>query len=179
MIVLILKCLLLAVTAVGGAMALLPEIARVAVDQQAWTSHEDLARLASLAQAAPGPNMMIITVLGWRVYGVPGAIVATLAFCLPSALMITLLYPKWQSLKNSPWKTAMQTVLAALGVGMLVAGASFLSKITFDGIAYAVLTAGVAYASFSAGVKPVKLIASGALAGLCMSAFLIPASGLI
>jgi len=179
MIGLFIKSLLLALTAVGGAMALLPEIARVAIDQHGWTSHEDLAKLASLAQAAPGPNMMVITLLGWRVHGFAGALVATIAFCLPSALLITWLYPKWQRLKDSTWKQAAQTSLAALGVGMLFAGAFFFTKITYNGLSLAVLTALAAIASYRFATKPVQLIGIGAMAGVLSSSLLFLASGSI
>jgi chromate transporter len=156
-----LKCAGLAASAVGGAMALLPSI-----EHQNWTTPADLAQLAAIAQSAPGPNMLLITLIGWRSASLPGAIVATLGFCLPSALVIIMLYGRWHSLSASRWRNAAQTALAPLAVGMVLSGAlAFLalSRISFWSVAIMIVVAAV---NLRTKVPPVFLIAAGAIAGL-------------
>src|SRR5690606_13671261 len=65
--------------AFGGVNAVLPEVHRQAVDIHAWVSNDGFTELYALSQAAPGPNMMIVTLIGWQVGGVLGAFVATVA----------------------------------------------------------------------------------------------------
>ena len=63
--------------AVGGANAIVPELHRVVVSELRWMSGQEFAALFALAQAAPGPNVLVVSLVGWKVAGVPGAIAAT------------------------------------------------------------------------------------------------------
>jgi len=76
----------LSLVAIGGINAILPEIHRVVVDVEAWMTSAQFADLFALAQLAPGPNAMIVALIGWKVAGVGGALVATLAACGPSSI---------------------------------------------------------------------------------------------
>src|SRR5207253_3320636 len=69
----------LSLLAIGGINALLPEIHRVVVDVEGWMTSAEFADLFALAQLAPGPNAMVVSLLGWKVAGIPGAFVATIA----------------------------------------------------------------------------------------------------
>ena len=79
--------LMLSLLTVGGATTMLPEMHRNLVEVQGWMSSEEFAQLFALAQAAPGPNVLVISVFGWKAAGVAGALVATLAMILPSCLL--------------------------------------------------------------------------------------------
>ena len=63
--------------AVGGVSAVLPEMQRPVVPVHTWMGGAEFASLFALAQAAPGPNMLVSTLMGWRVAGLPGALAAT------------------------------------------------------------------------------------------------------
>jgi hypothetical protein len=76
----------LSLLAVGGANAVVPEIHRQAVDVAHWMNDREFADLFAIAQVSPGPNVIIVTLIGYRVAGVLGAAVATLAMCTPSCL---------------------------------------------------------------------------------------------
>ena len=76
--------------AFGGANAVLPEMQRQVVDVHHWMNAREFAALFALAQAAPGPNMMVVSLVGWRVAGFWGALVTTGAVAAPSS-MLTLL----------------------------------------------------------------------------------------
>ncbi len=73
--------------AVGGGNAALPEMHRVAVDVQHWLTDKQFADAFAISQLSPGPNVLIVTLIGYSVAGVTGALVATLAMCLPTAFM--------------------------------------------------------------------------------------------
>ncbi|HEY9074830.1 MAG TPA: chromate transporter, partial [Desulfobaccales bacterium] len=67
----------------------------------------------------PGPIIILATFVGYRVYGLIGALVATIAIFLPPILLIIFLTPYYQRLKEARWmRPVIQGILAAL-VGML------------------------------------------------------------
>src|SRR5690348_17841560 len=77
----------LSLVAIGGINAILPEFHRVVVDVEGWMTSAEFADLFALAQLAPGPNAMVVSLLGWKVAGIAGAFVATIAACGPSSLV--------------------------------------------------------------------------------------------
>jgi len=77
----------LSLLALGGANAVVPEIHRQAVEIGHWMSDRQFADFFAISQAAPGPNVMIVTLVGYHVAGLPGALVTTLAMCGPTAVL--------------------------------------------------------------------------------------------
>ena len=70
---------LLSLVAFGGATALLPEMHRVVVDNHHWLDDTTLTHRYAIAQASPGPNVLVVTLIGWKAAGLAGALAATLA----------------------------------------------------------------------------------------------------
>jgi hypothetical protein len=85
--------------AIGVANSTIPEIRRFAVDVQHWLSDRQFADSFALAQITPGPNLIIVTLIGYRVGGVEAAIVSTLAMCAP---------PLRDCLSGRPHRRALQ-----------------------------------------------------------------------
>src|SRR6185503_20374707 len=71
----------------GGGNAVLADIAQQSIAHN-WIGEREFSDLFALSRAAPGPGSMLATMIGWRAAGLPGALVATIAFYLPSALLI-------------------------------------------------------------------------------------------
>jgi chromate transporter len=78
---------LMSLFAVGGANAAIPEMHRVAVDVQHWMTDKQFADVFAISQMSPGPNVLIVTLIGYTVAGVAGALVATLPMCVPTAVL--------------------------------------------------------------------------------------------
>ena len=78
---------ILSLFAIGGAMAVVPEMHRQAVDVAHWMTERQFADLFAIGQAAPGPNIIIVTLIGFKAAGIPGALVATLAMCGPTCVL--------------------------------------------------------------------------------------------
>ena len=76
---------LMSLFAVGGANSAIPEMHRVAVDVQHWLTDKQFADVYAISQLSPGPNVLIVTLIGYSVAGVPLA--ATLAMCVPTAVL--------------------------------------------------------------------------------------------
>jgi len=78
---------LMSLFAVGGANAAIPEMHRVAVEVQHWMTDKQFADVFAISQLSPGPNVLIVTLIGYSVAGVAGALAATLAMCGPTAIL--------------------------------------------------------------------------------------------
>jgi chromate transporter len=157
---------LLSLLAFGGANSVVPEMHRLAVDVHGWMSSPEFADLFAIAQAAPGPNMMIVTLVGLRAAGVPGAIVATAAMCLPSCLLTFAASRAMDRFAHSPWRAALQAGLAPVTVGLVLGTGWVLTRAADHSVAAYALTAGGAAWMLWARWNPMWLLALGAVLGL-------------
>ncbi|HEY3078135.1 MAG TPA: chromate transporter, partial [Burkholderiales bacterium] len=102
----------LSLIAFGGMPAVMPEMQRLVVDVKAWTTEAEFIQLFAIAQAAPGPNVLIVSLIGWKAAGLPGAVVALLAVCGPAAVLSWWIADLWERFKDSPWRIAIQRAIA-------------------------------------------------------------------
>jgi chromate transporter len=156
----------LSLMAVGGAQAVLPEIQRSVVDVHGWMTAEQFSELYGLANASPGPNVVIVTLIGWQVAGIVGALVATAAICTPSCLLTFGVFRLWRRFRGAHWTRAIEGGLAPVTVGLVLASGYLITRGSNDGwVAYA-LTAATVAAVLGTRLNPLWLIGAGALAGL-------------
>ena len=106
----------------GGGTAVIADIAQQSIAVHHWTSSREFADLFALSRAAPGPGSMIATMIGWKVAGVAGALTATLAFYLPSAVLVYGAARVWGRWRGSPWHTAIERGLAPVAAGLFLSG---------------------------------------------------------
>ena len=97
--------------------AIIPEMQRQVVDVHHWMSAREFAALFALAQAAPGPNMMVVSLVGWRVAGFWGALVTTAAVAAPSSVVTLLVSGVWYRFKDATWRKAVQAGLQPVTAG--------------------------------------------------------------
>jgi chromate transporter len=91
---------LLSLFAIGGANAALPEMHRLAVDVEHWMSDRQFADMFAIAQVTPGPNVIVVTLIGYHVAGLAGALVATVAMCGPTCLFAFFIGRAWERFKD-------------------------------------------------------------------------------
>ena len=113
---------LLSVVAFGGMPAVMPEMQRIVVEVKEWTSPVEFIQLFAVAQAAPGPNVLIAALIGWKAAGLAGAVVALLAVCGPAAVIALWVSDLWDRFKDSPWRLAIQRAIAPIVVALILAG---------------------------------------------------------
>ena len=109
---------------------LIPEIHRRVVDMEHWLTDAEFAQAFAISQASPGPNMLIVSVIGWKVYGFLGALVATLALCLPSSVLTYGISHVWNRFRDAPLRAAIQRGLAPVTVGLVLASGYVLVRTT-------------------------------------------------
>ena len=118
---------LLSVVSVGGMPSVMPEMQRFVVDLKGWLTPEEFIQAFAVGQAAPGPNVLIASLIGWKVAGLPGAFVALGAFCLPAAVIAWWVSDLWDRFKDSPWRLAAQRAIAPIVVAMILSGGVILA----------------------------------------------------
>lgn len=157
---------LLSVMAVGGAGAIIPEMHRQAVELNGWMSGSEFAALFAIAQAAPGPNILIVTLVGWKVAGLPGAAVTTLGMCGPSSLLAFWVSRLWDRFRTSPWRLAIQRGLAPITIGLVLGSGYLLTRAADQSWLAYMLTAITAAVALSERFNPIWLLAAGGMLGL-------------
>lgn len=163
---LFLQFTLLFCVAFGGATALLPEMQRVVVEQKHWLDDATFIHLYAIAQAAPGPNGLVVTLIGWEIAGLAGALVATLAMCLPMSIVIYLLFRHWERFRGARWQQAVQIGVGPLAVGLVCSGATLIGSGAGLGPAGWAVAALAVVANLRTRWHPLWLIGAGALIGL-------------
>ena len=114
--------MVLSLFSVGGLPSVMPELQRYVVEVKHWMSPAEFLQAFAVGQAAPGPNMLITTLVGWQVAGLAGALVALAAMCGPAAVLAWFVVDLWDRFKESPWRRAIQRAIAPVVVAMILAG---------------------------------------------------------
>jgi chromate transporter len=113
--------LMLSLLAVGGAITTAPDMHRYVVAEHGWISGAQFTSSIALAQAAPGPNVLFVAVIGWNVAGALGALVTMVGTLLPSTAL-TLFVSRWGARRRETRGVrAFTTGLTPLTIGLLVA----------------------------------------------------------
>src|SRR5207302_6716762 len=114
---------LIGVQSFGGGSATLYLIRRVCVEQHGWLTDDDFARYWGICQIAPGINILgLVILIGFRVSGIPGAVLALIGLLLPSAAITAALTAVYASIRDVPLVRAALAgiVPATVGLGLLV-----------------------------------------------------------
>jgi chromate transporter len=155
----------LSLIAFGGMPSVMPEMQRLVVEVKGWTTPAQFIQLFAIAQAAPGPNVLIVSLIGWRAAGLAGALVALLAVCAPAAVLSWWIADLWERFKDSPWRRAIQKAIAPLVVGLTLSGGYVIvTPSTPDWRLWAIAAAS-ATAVMTLKVNPLWLLAAGGVIG--------------
>ncbi|WP_029002597.1 chromate transporter [Azorhizobium doebereinerae] len=156
---------LISFLAIGGANAVIPELHRMAVENHRWMTDTTFADLFAIAQVTPGPNVLLVTLIGWYVAGIPGAIGATLAMCVPAGAMAFAMSRVSHRFRDAPLRIAIQRGLSALTIGVVLASAWILMQASdVNWLCYAVTAVSVA-GSLATRWHPLWWIGFGAALG--------------
>jgi len=160
---------LLSLLAVGGGSAVLPQMEHETVTVHQWVSATDFATIFSLGQMAPGPNMTMVGLIGYKAAGVAGMLVVLLAFYLPSSFLTYAASHIWDTFKDNPWRDSVQAGMAPVTIGLMLAGVYAVGKTaSFNpehSLHFNAITCGVGLAVtgilFAKRINPALLILAG------------------
>ena len=157
----------LSLLAVGGAITTVPDMQRFVVGQQGWLSDAQFNACVALGQAAPGPNVLFVAVIGFSVGGLAG-VLATMAGTLLPSTTLALHATRWGD-KNraSRGLRAFTTGMAPLTIGLLIStGWILLEPTRSHWLNASVLVAFTLLLMLRTRLSALWPIAAGALAGL-------------
>jgi chromate transporter len=111
----------LSILSIGGSNSVVPEMSRQAVDVERWLTQAQFTDVFAITQAAPGPSNLIVALIGLKVAGIPGAIVAQLAMLLPAGALMLVISRLWVASSGKLWHLALEHGLAPIAVGLIFA----------------------------------------------------------
>ena len=145
---------LMSLFAVGGANSAVPEMHRVAVEVHHWLTDKQFADVFAISQLSPGPNVLIVTLIGYAVAGLGGALVATLAMCLPTALLAYGVSRFLGRSSHARWPAIVQAALVPLSIGLMAASGLILGLASDRTWVAATVTIGAAVAGLADPAQP-------------------------
>ncbi|MFO1111981.1 MAG: chromate transporter [Bradyrhizobium sp.] len=151
--------------AVGGANSAIPEMHRLAVDVHHWMNDKQFADIFAISQLSPGPNVLIVTLIGYSVAGVAGALAATLAMCGPTAILAYSISRLMRHSSDARWPAMVQAALVPLSIGLMGASALILALAADRNWVAALLTIVAAVLAFATKLNPFWILAAGGLLG--------------
>ena len=152
--------------AVGGPSAILPDIHRYVVDVHHWITSKEFAELYTLAQVAPGPNAMFVTLIGWHVAGLPGVAATTLPLLVPASTLTLFVGHLNERYPHARLSSAIRRGLAPITIGLMFASATILMRaVNHDWRGYLITLLTVTVVLLKPW-NPLWLLAAGALAGI-------------
>jgi len=156
---------LMSLFAFGGANAAIPEMHRVAVDVQHWMSDKQFADVFAISQMSPGPNVLIVTLIGYSVAGVAGALAATLAMCGPTAVLAYYVSRFLERSSQSRWPAIIQAALVPVSIGLMGASGLILALTSDRTWTGAVVTVASAVLAFATRLNPLWMLLAGGCLG--------------
>jgi len=158
----------LSLLAFGGGNTILPEMQRAVVDVHHWISAQEFSALFALAQAAPGPNMMIVPLIGWQVAGWSGLLVSSLAKFGPSSIVTLIVMGGWKRYKDRPWRQVVQRGLVPVTVGLVVSSGLLIAEASATTTVMGGIIILCTLLAMNKRIHPLWVLAAGAVLGLLL-----------
>ena len=163
--------LMLSLLAVGGAITTAPDMHRFLVTEHQWLTDAQFNASIAIAQAAPGPNVLFVAVLGWNTAGAWGAFAAMTGILLPSTV-VSLWATRWAAKhRDSRGVRAFTSGMAPITLGLIVATGWLLTAPTHGHVGALALVAATVLLTLKSKLSPMWLMAGGALVGALVSVF--------
>lgn len=152
--------------AIGGPSAILPDIHRYLVEAHGLLTDSEFAEIYTLAQVAPGPNVMYVTLVGWHLAGWPGVAAMIIPLLIPATTLTLLVGHLNERYPNAPIARAIRRGLTPVTIGLMFAGATVLMRAVNDDWQGYLATLATAALVLRKPWNPLWLFGAGALAGI-------------
>lgn len=162
---------LLSLLAVGGGTAVLPEMQSL-LAHQFGIDHTQFVHIYSFGQLAPGPNMLMVLVIGYQLAGLIGAGVVLLSFFLPSSILCFYIGRLWNRFGESPWRRTVQNALEPISIGLMASGVFALGKASIVSPLTLTLSLVTFFLILSTKINPVWIILGSGGFGVLLVTYL-------
>ena len=158
----------ISLTLFGGGYVVIPALHELFVENLNWLTSAEFADGIAIGQITPGPIFVTATFIGYKVAGVVGAFLATVAIFTPPAVL-TVLLSRFVKILNqsSVVKAAMKGVRSAV-IGMVFASAITIGQTITPSVVSAIIFAAIFIISLKYTISPVYLIIASGVAGFIL-----------
>ena len=164
-VVLAAHLVLLSSISFGGFPSVLPDVHNF-VTANGWVTDREFADFFAISQVVPGPNMILMmSFIGLKVGGIPGAIASALATFGPPCLMYYTAYRLWDRFRDRPWQQIVRRGLAPLTIGLVIAGGYVMARAGDVGWQSALITAAAVGLMVGTRLNPLWILMTGGVLG--------------
>jgi len=156
---------MLSLLAVGGALTTAPDMQRYVVGERGWLSDAQFTSSVAIAQAAPGPNLLFVAVVGWNIAGLAGVLATLAGSLLPSTTLALAASRYGDRHRQSRAMRAFSAGMAPLTLGLLLATGWVLTAPVRDNWGALLLLSFTVLMLLKTKISPIWLVAVGAAAG--------------
>jgi chromate transporter len=158
----------LSLLAVGGANAIVPEMHRQLVEVRGWMDSATFGQVYALAQAAPGPNILVSAALGWVIAGAAGMAAAMIGIVTPAWILAYWVGGLADRLAGRPWVKAVRGGLVPVAIGLILASGLIMAETAgSDAISLGLVGAAAVFV-WRSEASPLWALATGGIAGLVL-----------
>ena len=156
---------MLSLLAIGGAITTAPDMQRYVVGERGWLSDAQFTSSVAIAQAAPGPNLLFVAVVGWNIAGLAGVAATLAGSLLPSTTLALAASRYGDKRRDSRAMKAFSAGMAPLTLGLLLATGWVLTSPVRDSWGALLLVPFTVLMLVKTKLSPVWLVAVGAAVG--------------
>ena len=149
----------------GGGYAMLPLLEEAVIKTYNWMTKTEFIDIFAISEMTPGPIAVnSATFVGYRVAGVLGSAVATLAVVLPSFIIISFIFVSLNKFKNSPYVDWIFKGIRPVILGLIAAAGVTVAKTSLTNIKSIIVGVGIFYFGTFKKLNPIiAIIISGIL----------------
>ena len=152
----------------GGFPTVLPDVRNFVVSTHGWMTDREFADFFAIAQSIPGPNMILMmSLIGWKVWGFPGALASAFATFGPPCAIYFAAYRLWDRFRDAPWQRIVRLGLVPVTMGIVIASGAVMARAADPGWRTAAVTIAAAATTLATRLNPMwPILAGAALGGL-------------
>ena len=150
----------------GGFPTVLPDVRNFVVDTHGWMTNQEFANLFAVAQSIPGPNMILMmSLVGWKVWGFPGALTSAIATFGPPCTMYFTAYRLWDRFRDAPLQPIVRRGLVPVVMGLVIASGTVMARAADTNWRAGVVTIASAAIMLTTRLNPMWILIAGATVG--------------
>jgi chromate transporter len=150
----------------GGFPTVLPDVRNFVVGAHGWMTNREFADLFAIAQSIPGPNMILMmSFVGWKVWGFPGALASAFATFGPPCTMYFAAFRLWDRFRDRRWQRIVRLGLVPVTMGLVIASGMVMARAADTSWRAAGVTIGAATIMLATRLNPMWIMLAGGAVG--------------
>jgi chromate transporter len=125
----------------------------------------------AISHAAPGPNIIMVSLIGWQLSGLPGLLVATAAIMVPSCTLAFIVSRVLVRYSGHQWLAVVKSGLVPVALGLILASGISMMRMAYQGVMTTVISLAAAAAVVLSSRNPLWALAAGACLSAVVSQF--------